>query len=206
MIAEFRWIVCCAAIVLAVNFWAVAQENNASAKTDEARQKLMTGWSLLKEGMAEATFEADAARPSDPGQKYLHVNVTKTAGPGQGRAGAVNSNPIEVRADAWYDATFRAIADGRPVGMVFSLEGADGKVLARTTFPEIGRVGRGARDNEKTVEENPTPRRYSVALHARGTDPRAHLVMTPIEPTSVWIDELTIAPRTVVPSTPIESK
>jgi hypothetical protein len=206
MNAGSRWIVCCAAIILAINFWAAAQENNSSTKADDSRQDLMTGWSLLKEGVAEGTFEADAARPSDPDQKYLHVNATKTAGPGQGRVGAINSSPIDVRADAWYDATFRAIADGRPVGMVFSLEGADGKVLARTTFPEIGRVGRGARGNEKAVEENPALRKYSVALHARGTDPRAHLVMTPIEPMSVWIDELTIGPRTVAPSTPVESK
>jgi hypothetical protein len=206
MIAEFRWTVCCTAMILAINSWAAAQENNASTKTDEARQDLMTGWSLLKEGVAEGTFEGDAARPSDPDQKYLHVNVTKTAGPGQGRVGAINSNPIDVRADAWYDATFRAIADGRPVGMVFSLEGASGKVLARTTFPEIGRIGRGARGNEKAVEGNPTLRKYTVALHARGTNPRAHLVMTPIEPTSVWIDELAIAPRAAAPSTSAESK
>jgi hypothetical protein len=71
-------------------------------------------------------------------------------------------------------------------------------VLARTTLPEIGRG-----ENETPGAPEPTARpwrNYSVGLHARGASSNAHLVIVPIEPTSVWLDDLTLTPRTDTPS------
>jgi hypothetical protein len=176
---------------------AIGQISSNVSSADRQSQELTTGWSLLKEGEAEGDIEPGAKRPTDSNTTFLHINVTKTAQPGRGRIGAINSTPIMVDEGKWYDATFRAIADGRSVGIVFSLEGTDGKVLARTTLPEIGRVRRGGGGND--TETNPTPRQYTAALHARASDTNAHVVMTPIEPTSVWIENLTVTQRPNVP-------
>jgi hypothetical protein len=185
---------CIAAGMCASGTVVVAQTSPGSSPTEIQSQKLNGPWSPLQEGEAAGVMQADTSRPADSHEKYLHLDVTKTAGPGQGRAGAICTAPIAVQNGRWYDATFRAIADGRSVGIVFSLEKADGTVLARTTLPEIGRVQRGGDGTD--TQTNSQPQEYSVALHARGSDTKAHLTLTPIEPTSVWIDELTIASRT----------
>jgi len=70
---------------------------------------------------------------------------------------------------------------GRPrgVGLVFSLESADGsRVCARATIPEV--AGRG----ESTPWAcTPTPRS------------QVRLVITPIEPTTMWLDVVSLFPR-----------
>jgi hypothetical protein len=193
------WLAACVVTALLTRgMSAVAQSGSENIASDQPGKALAAGWSQLKEGEAVGTVEIDAKRPSDPETNFLHISVTKTAQPGQGRVGAINSVPIEIHEGNWYDATFRAIAEGRSVGMVFSLEGADGKVLARTTLPEVGRIGRGSRGNE-SVESGASGRKYTVALHARASDPRAHLVVIPIEPTNVWLTQLTLTPRAAVP-------
>jgi hypothetical protein len=176
---------------------AIGQINSNVSSADQQGQDLTTGWSLLKEGEAEGNIEPDAKRLADPDTTFLHIIVTKTAPPGQGRVGAINHMPVNVDEGKWYDATFRAFAEGRSVGIVFSLEGPDGKVLARTTLPEIGRMRRGGAGND--VEANPAPRKYNVALHARASDSHAHLTLSPIEPTSVWIESIKLTPRSNIP-------
>src|SRR5262249_43558163 len=118
--------------------------------------ELSDGWSLVEEGEAQASIETKATHPGDLSTKYLHISVTKTARPGMGRTGATNSQEFDVQEGKWYDGTFRAIVDGRSVGMVFSLETADGKVLARTTLAEIGRGRRLGGDSEPAA----TPRNF----------------------------------------------
>src|SRR4051794_18536649 len=108
-----------------------------------AGTELTSGWTLLKEGQGDATVEADAAHPSSESKHLLHISCTKTPGPGEGRAGATNSVTIPVEQGQWFDVTFSAINERGSVGLVFSLETADGKVFARTTLPEIGRRMRG---------------------------------------------------------------
>jgi hypothetical protein len=153
--------------------------------------ELTTRWSLLKEGEAEGNIEQDAKHPARDAEHLLRIQATKTAGPGKGRVGATSSTPIEVREGQWYDASFSATTERGSIGLVFSLESADGKVLARTTLPEIGR-GRGPRG--ASAPEGAWTK-YTVALHARGSDPKAHLVITPIEPTNVWIEGLRLTER-----------
>ncbi len=153
---------------------------------------LSTGWTLLKEGEAEGTMEQDAKHPASDSPHLLHIAVTKTAAPGKGRAGAINGNSIDVHEGQWCDVTFTAVTERGSIGLVFSLENADGKVLARTTLPEIGRSGRGRAGGTDAAV---TWRKYTVALHPRASDPHAHLVITPIEPTNIWLDGLTLTSR-----------
>jgi hypothetical protein len=96
----------------------------------------------------------------------------------------------------WCVVTFSAVTERMSVGLVFSLEDSDGKVLARTTLPEIGR-GRMRRDRP-TTEATTIPAvwpTYQVSLHTRASDPNVHVVITPIEPTNIWLDGLTLTPR-----------
>jgi hypothetical protein len=188
---------CVAVAACVASRWAIGQSDSNGDLARKPAQELASGWSLIKDGEAEGSIESDARRPSDSDTKFLHITVTKTAKPGQGRVGAINGTTASVDEGKWYDVTLEAIADGRSVGIVFSLEGADGKVLARTTLPEIGRVRRGGGGTD--TQSNPTPRKYTVALHARGTSDNAHVTLTPIEPTSVWIENLTLAERTNTP-------
>ncbi|HEY4329039.1 MAG TPA: hypothetical protein VGN88_04825, partial [Phycisphaerae bacterium] len=104
---------------------------------------LVTGWSLLKEGDAAGTVEMDAKNPANPDPHLLKIAVTKYVDAGKGRLGAKNSADIAVKEGQSYDITFNGTSEGIGVGLVFSLETEDGKVLARTTLPEIGRGGRG---------------------------------------------------------------
>ncbi len=155
---------------------------------------LSTGWTLLKEGEAEGTMEQDAKHPASESPHLLHIVVTKTAAPGKGRTGAINGNSIDAHEGQWCDVTFSAVTERGSIGLVFSLENADGKVLARTTLPEIGRSGRGCAGGADAAA---TWRKYTVALHPRASDPHAHLVITPIEPTNIWLDGLTLVPRSI---------
>jgi hypothetical protein len=152
------------------------------------------GWSLLREGEAQGEIAAPATHPAvtDPQAALLRITATRVPGPGQGRIGAVNSQPVEVRADGWYDITFSAATQSGSVGLVFSLESPDGTVLARTTLPEIGRGGRGAR-GARAGATGPWPQ-YLVGLHARGAG-TARLVITPIEPTTIWLQNLQLVER-----------
>ncbi len=172
----------------------VAQTDRASISSIiEPTKVLSTGWTLLKEGEAEGTVDPDAKHLPRDSPHLLHIAVTKTAAPGKGRAGATNSTAIEVRRGCWCDITFSAITEKRSVGLVFSLESADSKVLARSTLPEIGR-GRNFRGAEGESDGANWPK-YCVSLNVRASDPKAHLTITPIEPTNVWLDDVTISPR-----------
>jgi hypothetical protein len=155
------------------------------------------GWTALQEGKGEATVEQDAKNPGNSDPHLLRINVTKHPGPGEGRAGAVSNVLIPVQEGQWFDVTFSGVTEGASIGLVFSLESADGKVLARTTLPEIGRGrgGRGRRGPTTAPSGQAGWTKYLVALHARGADAGAHLVITAIEPTNVWLDGLTITPR-----------
>lgn len=155
---------------------------------------LTSGWSELIEGQAQASVEQNLPHPSSSSAHLLHIMCSKTAAPGEGRAGATCTTTIAVKEGQWFDVTFIGMNERGSSGLVFSLETADGKVLARTTLPEIGRRLRGP-PGAATASTQPTWNNYLVSLHARGSDPAAHMTVTPIESTSVWLDGLTITPR-----------
>jgi len=180
-------------------------------------------WTLLKEGAAEGTIEANANHPANPSKNILRIAVTKYADqPKTGRLGAKSTNTIPVKAGQVYDLAFNGISEGIGVGIVVSLESDDagGKVLARTTLPEIARGGRGGgggrgnRGNRGATPPTtnpdaatppaaasapatvtPTWRPYLVSLTVRTDSPNAHLTITPIEPVPIWLDNLTLTQR-----------
>jgi hypothetical protein len=148
---------------------------------------------LLKEGAAEGTIEADAKHPSNPSPHLLKIAVTKYPDIGKGRLGAKNTSPIAVKEGAMYDVTFNGAMEGTAsygVGLVFSLETDEGKVLARTTLAEIGRPGGGRRGGNAGTWPS-----YIVSLRARGSATNAYLTITAIEPFPVWLDNIVVAQR-----------
>jgi hypothetical protein len=151
---------------------------------------LNTGWALLQEGDAEGMVQQDAKNPSRDSPHLLRISVTKTAAPKKGRVGATNITTFAVHEGRPCDVTFSAVTERRSIGLVFSLEGTDGKVYARTTLPEIGR-GRPGGDSET----GGAWRDYVVRLSVRASDPKAYLTIVPIEPITVWLDDVKITER-----------
>ena len=160
---------------------------------------LVGGWSELKEGDGAGTFQMDAKNAANPHPHLLRISVTRYPEAGKGRYGVKNAASIAVKEGAAYDIRFGGASEGIGVGLVFSLETDDGKVLARTTLPEIGRgAGRGSGPASSPVVTG-TPaapwRQYLVSLTARSSAPNARLTITPIEQVPVWIEDLTIVER-----------
>ncbi len=134
----------------------------------------------------------DSAEPLNEGNPHsLRLSVTNLGT----RCGVVNSGlrGMNVQAGQWYDATFYARkAVGRGVGLVFSLESTNGKVVcARTTLPEVG-----------TQDWRP----YTLALHAYASDPHCRLVIIPIEPCTIWLDAVSLVPRPAAKDRPDDSR
>jgi hypothetical protein len=147
------------------------------------------GWSVVKEGSTDGEITLDAGAPGDNGAAGHGVKmaVTRTGD----RLGVACGN-VAVRDGQWYDATFLAQTTGpNPphIGLVFSLESADGKrILARATIPEIGGPWKS----------------YTLALQARGSDEHARLVISLIEPCTMWLDNIALVPRAASATTPGE--
>lgn len=147
----------------------------------------LPGWSFLAQGGAEGSLRIDANRPLNERNPHsLRLTVAKMGA----RCGVVNSGywGINVCAGKWYDVSFCArtgagepAVAGRPrgVGLVFSLESAEGKICARATIPEVGGPWR----------------KYTLGLHANASDPACRLIITPIEPVTVWLDVVSLFPR-----------
>ena len=153
---------------------------------------ITSGWVELKQGEAEGTIQMDAKHATNPDPHLLKLSVTRYAGPGKGRFGARNTLAIPVQEGASYEVTFKGVSEGIGVGLVFSLETDDGKVLARTTLPEIGRGGgRGRGRGASASSAGPTWQPYLVSLHARASG-TGHLVVTPIETVPVWLENVRI--------------
>ena len=145
----------------------------------------LPGWTYLDKGDVEGSMELDDTQPlNDRNPHSLKLTVTKTGKPEDGDlCGIVNSGywGMNVVKGDWYDVSFYARSDqDRSVGLVFSLENDEGKVCARSTIPEIGRGGW---------------RQYKLSLHAYQSDPKCRLVITPIEPVTIWLDVISVFPR-----------
>lgn len=147
---------------------------------------VIPNWTEVREGPAEGTISLDAGADAHGAASHgLKMAVTKVGD----RLGEAATGPeMSLREGQWYDGTFMAqtvgataAAQGAPhIGLVFSLESADGKrVLARATIPEIGGPW-------KT---------YNFALQSRGTEEHARLVIWLIEPCTMWLDNVSMTPR-----------
>ena len=184
--------------------WA-AEPDTAPATQPAATQPgtdISTGWTLLKEGEAEGTMEQDAKHPANPSPHLLRIAVTKTAAPGKGRAGATNSTLIPVEDDHWYDITFTAVTERGSIGLGFPWKPPTAKCwLARRCPKSAGAAADAAvmAGQRLLPAPGPTGRKYLVSLHTRAANPQAHVVITPIEPTNIWLDGLTLTPRKTTP-------
>jgi alpha-N-arabinofuranosidase len=178
--------------------WKVDPNNNVITPLGWRTRKWfrtdLPGWSLVAEGGAEGAMQLDASTPlNDRNPHSLRLSVAKMGT----RCGVSNSGywGINVQAGEWYDTTFYARTEGnKSVGLVFSLESQDGKrICARATLPEIGRGGPG-RGQEAAQVAGPW-RKYSLSLRGNASDPNCRLVITPIEPVTIWLDVVSVFPR-----------
>ena len=160
--------------------------NPGGWRTNKWFKSDLPAWSFIAEGGAEGSMTLDVNNPlNDRNPHSLKMVVSKLGT----RCGIANSGywGMNVQAGEWYDATFYARTEGqgegprpRGVGLVFSLESTDGKkVCARATLPEIGGGWR----------------KYTLGLHAEASDPNCRLVITPIEPVTMWFDVVSLFPR-----------
>jgi alpha-L-arabinofuranosidase len=138
------------------------------------------GWSYVGEGGADGEMAQETDHPLNDRNPHSLRLTARTLGT---RCGIINSGywGMNVRADAWYDLSFHARTEnGQRLALVVSLESEDGKkICARATIPEISGNWRP----------------YGLALHARESDPRAHLVIEMVEPGSMWLDTVSLFPR-----------
>jgi len=156
----------------------------------------LPGWSFLAEGPAKGSMTLDAAQPlNDRNPHSLKLTVTKMGD----RCGIVNSGywGMNIEKGQWYDISFYAHADdNRSVGLVFSFESDDGKVCSRATIPEIGRGRRrGRRRNNADANQASPWRKYQLSMQAQASDPECRLIITPIEPVTMWFDVISVFPR-----------
>lgn len=139
------------------------------------------GWSLVTEGGgAQGDIRADDNPPPSPNHPHaLRLTVTSKGR----RCGIANAGErgLNIGADTWYDAVFFARSENNfKTGLVFSLESGNGKTICtRTTLPEIG-------GDWQT---------YNVSLHTRKADPKARLVISPIDPGVLWLGAMSLRQR-----------
>jgi alpha-L-arabinofuranosidase len=145
----------------------------------------LPGWTYLAKGDVEGSMKLDDEQPlNDRNPHSLKLTITKMGKPEEGNlCGIANSGywGMNIVKGDWYDVCFYARADqNRSVGLVFSLENDEGKGCARATIPEIGRGGW---------------RQYKLSLHAYQSDSQCRLVISPIEPVTMWLDVVSVFPR-----------
>ena len=143
-------------------------------------------------------MQLDETQPlNDRNLHSLKLTVTKMGKPEEGNlCGIVNSGywGMNIQKGEWYDVSFYAHSDGGSVGLVFSLENNEGKVCARSTLPEVGSGRRGGGFGAGAEQASPW-RKYSLSLHAYDSDPKCKLIITPIEPVTMWFDVVSMFPR-----------
>lgn len=153
----------------------------------------LPGWSFIAEGDAEGSMSLDKSQPLNESSPHsLKMTVTKLGD----RCGIVNSGfwGMHIEEGEWYDITFYAhAADNRSVGLVFSFERPDGTVYARATLPEVGRVPRPW-GQSPAADENPW-REYRLSVPGWVTAADCRLIITPIEPVTMWFDVVSVFPR-----------
>lgn len=140
----------------------------------------LSGWSLIAENGGQGEIACDSATPPDGTNSHSLRLTVKSVG---SRCGVVNSGSegMKIEAGVWYDFNFHARTEtNKHFGLVVSLESADGrKVCARATIPEVGGEWK----------------QYTLALHARQSDPKGRLVVAMFETGTIWLDAVSLTPR-----------
>jgi hypothetical protein len=153
----------------------------------------MDAWSYVSEGSAVGKAELITEMPLNERSPHSLKLIAGDLGQRCGIANTGGPTGINVAEGQWYEATFFARADGpRGIGLVFSLETADGKkICGRTTLPEIGRGG----EIGTPVQGSDRWREYKVSIHTYASDPHCRLVISPIEPATLYFDGISLVLR-----------
>ncbi|MEI7909380.1 MAG: alpha-L-arabinofuranosidase C-terminal domain-containing protein [Verrucomicrobiota bacterium] len=136
-------------------------------------------WSLIAEGGATATIALDEANPLN--DQTPHSMRLEVKAPGS-RAGVANEGywGMSVKQGASYDLSFYARTEA-DLTILARLESADGtKVYAKTEIPGV--TGKW--------------QRHACKLLATGTDPHARLALCIAVPGTLWLDVVSLFPKT----------
>jgi hypothetical protein len=143
----------------------------------------LSGWHAVAENGAEGEIAQDSESPSNERNPHSLRLTIKNSG---GRFAVVNDafRNLNVRSNEWVDLTLHIRAEPREnprwgYSLTASLESDDGRIVcARTTLPGISGGGGW--------------KRYTVALHARQSNPRARMVISVDEPGTLWLDVVSL--------------
>ncbi len=151
-------------------------------KTDIWFTNDLPGWSLIKQADADGSIALDDTNPLSPRNPHsLRVTATKLGS----HFAVVNSGfwGMNVTDGASYDGSFYARTADPTFDLHLSLESTDGKIIyAQTTVAAIG--------------SDAAWHKYPFSFQAKGSDPKAHLVISPTRPATFWLDCVSLFPRT----------
>lgn len=137
-------------------------------------------WSVLKDGSAVVEMAVDSSKPaSSKNPRSLRVQIKN---PGSGRAGVANDGfwGIAVEKGDKYELSLLARAGEESTGpLLVSLESTSGTVYA----------------TDKVTKLTPNWKKYTLSLKAKGTDPRARLVISADHAVTFWIDMVSLFPK-----------
>ena len=138
----------------------------------------LLGWSVVANEGADVRIALDAAEPLNPQSPHsMRVDVKDA----KCRAGFANEGywGMSVVKGQRYDLSFYARSD-KTVSLVATLENADGSaVYAQQTIRKAGGDWK----------------QYTCTFKAKGTDPKARLVIAFDEPVTMWFDVVSLFPQ-----------
>ena len=136
-------------------------------------------WSLITDDAAKATITLDNANPlNDKTPHSMRLEIQDTGK----RAGVANEGywGMSIKSGATYDLSFYARTEGSQT-VSAQLESSDGtKTYAKAEVPGV--AGKW--------------QRYACKLSATGTDPKARLTLCFSKPGTVWLDVVSLFPKT----------
>ena len=136
-------------------------------------------WTLTSSGLAKVELSIDTEKPMSPkNPRSLKVAITE---PGSGRVGVVNGGfyGMAVKKGESYALSLNARGDRTFTGpLTVSVESVDGLVYAQEKFSKL------------TTDW----KKFTATLTAKGTDPKARLVVSADKAGTFWIDMVSLAP------------
>ena len=137
-------------------------------------------WTLSSSGLAQAEMIIDVINPMSPrNPRSLKVSITH---PGSGRVGVVNGGfyGMAIQKGDSYVLSLNARGDQSFTGpLTVSVESADGLVYAQEKFSKL------------TTDW----KKFTATLTAKGTDPKARLVVSADKAGTFWIDMVSLTPK-----------
>jgi alpha-L-arabinofuranosidase len=138
-------------------------------------------WTTVGSGSAKIKLSVDTSQPVSP--KNPHSLKVVIADPGSGRAGVANGGfyGMAARQGESYVLSLNARSDGNFSGpLTVSLESSDGVVYAQEKFDQLASAWK----------------KFTATLTAKGTDPKARLVISADKAGTFWLDMVSLMPKT----------